>query len=166
MERLGRVDPRIKCRVICEISRLGAKRTWMPMCWHARGTEPQLSGRSPTSATMEWLGWGHNDEHATGGGLRKRRGQESATQDKAKHALTDTPLKGAGDIALQAVVEGLASVSSSVERSTTVRKSIIQSVDASVRFRVVEKMSRGGPGQQLGLVDDGPETCSTAAEIW
>lgn len=47
-----------------------------------------------------------------------------------------------------------------------VRKSIIQSVDASVRFRVVEKMSRGGPGQQLRLVDGGSETCSTAAEIW
>lgn len=46
--------------------------------------------------------------------LRKRGVQESATQGKAKHALTDTPLKGAGDVALQAVAEGLASVSSSV----------------------------------------------------
>lgn len=66
----------------------------------------------------------------------------------------------------QAVAEGLASVSSSVERSTTIRKSIIQSVDASLRFRVVEKMNRGGPGQQLRFVDDGSEPCSTAAENW
>jgi hypothetical protein len=101
-----------------------------PVFRHARGTEPQLSGRTPTSG--EWIERGRDAVADKRRGLKKEG--KIAPLRRAKHALSVTPAWESGDVAPQAKSRVLRQcrVNTKSMAVSTVQSS--RSVDAGLRF--------------------------------